>query len=71
MKKIKLIARERIINPATGKCHSDEGLMALNGYYETAPFEVVDDFDPNTIVLKFEEKHPEYHSWNYQIIELD
>ena len=34
MKKICIVARERIINPSTGKSHSDDGLRALDGYFE-------------------------------------
>ena len=34
MKKIRVIARERIVNPETLRVHNDAGRMALNGYYE-------------------------------------
>ena len=34
MKQIKVIARERITDPSTKKIHTDEGLRALDGYYE-------------------------------------
>lgn len=70
MKKIQIIASQRLINPATGKVHSIEGLRARNAYYESLPFEVDDNYDPNTVVLKFEEKYPEYTGWLYKIIEL-
>ena len=34
MKKINIIARQRIIDPYTRKVHNDDGLRALNGYFE-------------------------------------
>jgi hypothetical protein len=42
MKRIKIIARQHIIDPNTGKLHNDQGLMALNGYYESGIIEVED-----------------------------
>lgn len=60
-KHVKLIARERIINPSTGRVHDDIGLRALNGYYES-PFV---EFDSNededeifkTLVLRFKSEY--------------
>lgn len=57
----KLIARERIIDPSTGKIHNDIGLIALNGYYESPVIE----FDSNenedeilrTLILRFESEY--------------
>ena len=57
----KLIAREPIIDPSTGKVHNDNGLIALNGYYES-PFI---EFDSNehedeilkTLILRFKSEY--------------
>lgn len=69
MKKIKVIARERIINPAAQKIFSDAGLMALNGYYENV-FEVDENYNKTTFILELEEKHPELKGRYFKIIEL-
>ena len=70
MKKIGIIARQRIIDPRTMKVHSDAGLRALNGYYED--FVIIEvPFDKTSFILQYEEDHPELKGWNFQIIELD
>ena len=54
MKLIKVIARERIIDPSTKKIHTDEGLRALDGYYEET-IEVDESYDINEGCLKVKE----------------
>ena len=70
MKHIKIIARQRIIDPYTGKIHNDQGLMALNGYYESEIIEVEDSYDKNTVILNFEGLHPEIKADTYEICEI-
>ena len=70
MKKIKLIARQMIINPSTGKVHSDEGLRALNGYFEDIK-EVDETYDEISLILQYEEVYPEIKGWDFQIIEIE
>lgn len=70
MKYIKIIARQRIINPHTGKSHSDQGLMALNGYYESEIIEVGDFYDKTTVISEFENLHPEVKADIYEIREV-
>ena len=69
MKKINIIARQRIIDPYTRKVHNDDGLRALNGYFEDV-VTVDEPFDEITFVLKYEETHPELKGWNFQIAEI-
>lgn len=69
MKKIRVIARERIIDPKTQKVHSDAGLMALNSYYENV-FEVDEAYNKTMFILSLEEKHPELKGRSFEIIEL-
>ena len=71
MKKIQVIAFKRIIDPNTNKVYTVEQLRAVNAYYESIPITVNDNYDSNTIILNFEEKHPEYvGGWLYKIVEL-
>ena len=69
MKTIKIIAREKIINPRTGNVHSDEGLRALDGYFEDIK-EVEDKYNGTSLILQYEELYPEIKGWDFQIIEL-
>lgn len=69
MKTIKVIARERIIDPTTGRCHNDTGLMALNGYYENV-IDVEDDYNKTSLVLYLEETYPELKGRSFEIIEI-
>lgn len=69
MKRVKVIARERIINPTTGRYHDDIGLMALNGYYENV-VDVEDDYNKMSLVLHLEETHPELKGRSFEIIEI-
>lgn len=69
MKTIKIIAREKIINPHTGNVHSDEGLRALDGYFEEIQ-KVEDKYNSTSLILQYEELHPELKGWDFQIIEL-
>jgi hypothetical protein len=69
MKKIRVIARERIINPETRRIHNDAGLMALNGYYENV-FQVDETYNETMFILELEEKYPELKGRSFQITEL-
>lgn len=69
MKKICIVAKERIINPSTGKIHSDDGLRALDGYFEDV-IEVDDNYNEISLLLQYEEEHPEIKGWNFQITEI-
>jgi len=69
MKKIRVIAREMIINPETQKVHNNAGLMALNAYYENV-FQVDEMYNKTMFILELEEKYPELKGRSFQIIEL-
>lgn len=69
MKNIKVIARERIIDPTAGRYHDDTGLMALNGYYENV-IDVEDDYNKTSLVLHLEETYPELKGRSFEIIEI-
>lgn len=70
MKRIRVIARERIINPSTMRIHTDAGLMALNGYWENI-YEVEDDYSQTSFIDDLEGKNPELCGRDFQIIELN
>lgn len=70
MKRIRVIARERIINPSTMRIHTDAGLMALNGYWENV-YEVEDDYSQTSFIDDLEGKNPELCGRDFQIIELN
>ena len=70
MKKYRIIARQRIIDPKTKRVHDDFGLMALNGYYEDI-IEMNEPIDEIMFHLQFEQDLPEYKGWNLQIIEIE
>lgn len=67
MKRICIIARQRIIDPRTKKIHNDDGLRALNGYYEDV-VSVEEPFDEVSFILAYEEEHPDLKGWNFQIL---
>ena len=69
MKRIAVIARQRIIDPKTWKIHTDEGLRALNSYYEDIVI-VEEPFDETTFILQFEAEHPELRGWNFQLCKI-
>jgi len=69
MKKIKIIAREMIINPTTGRVHSDDGLRVLNGYFEDIK-EVAENYDKLSLILQYEEQYPGIKGRNFQITEV-
>ena len=54
MKKYRIIARQRIIDPKTKRVHDDFGLMALNGYYEDI-IEINEPIDEIMFHLQFHE----------------
>ena len=62
MKRIKLIARQRHIEPKTGKRYSDAKLMTVNACYE-------DVFNKTMFLLQFEADHPEMKGWLFEITE--
>lgn len=68
MKRIKLIARQRYIEPNTGKRYSDAKLITVNAYYKDV-FEVPDDFYKTMFLLQFEADHPEMKGWLFEITE--
>lgn len=70
MKKLRVIARQRHIDPKTGKKYSDAKLVTVNAYYEDV-IEVEDSYDKNMLPLQLGEQHPELSGWTFQIIELD
>lgn len=66
MKHIKLVARQKIINPSTGEIYDDNGLRALNGYYEKV-IEIDDSSDVRTVVSDYLDKHPELNGFDIKI----
>ena len=70
MRKIKIIAREKIINPSTRTIHSDEGLRALDAYREEV-LEINENYNEDSVIEMFEEKYPEVKCWNLEIKEID
>ena len=69
MKKIKMVARAMIINPETNRIYTDEGLRALDGYFEDI-VEVEDDYDASELVSSYEELYPELAGRDFQIIDV-
>lgn len=70
MKKYRIIARQRIVDPKKRRIHDDFGLMALNGYYEDI-IESDEPFDESVGFLRFEQEHPECRGWDIQVIEIE
>lgn len=68
MKRIRLIAMKRHLEPKTEKPYSDAKLMTVNAYYEDV-FEVPDDFNKTMFLLQFEADHPEMKGWLFEITE--
>ena len=69
MKKYRVIARAEIIDPITGKLHTDEGLMALDGYREFI-VEAENELDIETLnraIEKFEIENVNKSRWHYTI----
>ena len=68
MKKYRVIARAKIINPITGKLYTDEELMALDGYREfIVEAENLDDTNAfNAAFNRFEEEISN-SNWHYSI----
>ena len=48
--KVKLVARQQIINDFTGNIHDDFGLKALDGYYESDCIEVPETFSEVEVI---------------------
>ena len=68
MKRIRLIARQRHLEPKTGKQYSDAKLMTVNAYYEDV-FEGPEDFNKTMFLLRFEADLPEMNGWLFGIVE--
>lgn len=67
MKTVKVIARDQIINPATGKIYDDEGLHALDGYFEK-DVNVKEPYDEIALVNNIRTKYPKTEYWDFEII---
>lgn len=66
MKKYHFIARQKINNPSTMKIHDDEGLKALDSYYEE--WVISNTAESIEILLsRFEKNHPELAGWDIEI----
>ena len=70
MKKVKIIARQRIINFAESGIHSDEGLRALDSYFEVEKV-VNEDSEKLSLIIQLEEQNPEIKGWDFEIIEKE
>lgn len=57
MKRYRLIARQQIINPQTHRVHDDEGLKALDGYWESPIYEYPNDIDARTVFSELVKKY--------------
>ena len=66
MKKVLIVARERIFKNAGPEVHDDFGLRALNGYYEES-LEVDDSLRNPEIVQQFIERNPQCANWSIEI----
>lgn len=68
--KIKIVGRANIINPRTHKIHDDEGLRALDGFFESPVLEVesMDDKRIKDIIEDMETQHPQLD--NFEIINV-
>lgn len=73
MKKLaNIIARKRIINPATMKIHDDQGLFALDGILygklrECSPSD--DDAEIMQLLInEFEADHPDFFADDYELV---
>ena len=69
MKTVKVIARDRIINPATGERYDDEGLRALNGYFEDY-FHLKEPYNEIALVNEIRTKYPKTEYWDFEIIPI-
>ncbi len=68
MKNIKVIAREKIINPETKQQYDDAGLKALDGYYEEV-VSVDESYDEIAFLQEYAENHPELKERILELIE--
>lgn len=69
--KIRLIARQNIIDSQTGKYFNDKGLLALNGI-EYGPVqetfdETISDELRVSMIREFEKLFPEFHADRYEV----
>ncbi len=71
MKKIKIIARQNILNAYTKKPLDDQGLRALDGYFESELYTVEDSYDADSLIEKFIKAHPEIKADTYTIFEQE
>lgn len=73
MKKIKLVARQDIIDHSTGRIHNDEGLLALDGIRYGKATKIGDNVDPQTVlhqlVQEFYNDNPNWRADRYSLME--
>lgn len=69
VKNIKVIAREKIINPETKQQYDDAGLKALDGYHEDV-ISVDEPYDGTAYLQEYVENHPELKGWSFEFAEL-
>lgn len=71
MKRVRIIARKQIYKGATNKIHDDEGLKALDGYFEGNIWEVDDNFDETALreklIDEFEKNNPDIINFEYEL----
>ena len=70
MKKIKIIARQKIINASTHKLFDDNGLKALDGYFECF-VNAEDEHDIVAIEKQFIKDNPKFTDSNIELVVLD
>lgn len=74
MKRYRLIARQQIINPQTHRVHDDEGLKALDGYWQSQFYEYADNVDPEAVfrglVEKYENSPEAMPNCKYELISI-
>lgn len=74
MKKIKVIGREKIINPRTDCRHDDDGLRALNGIHESEIKECGENSCKvvNELIEKLKKLYPQLQQdGEFEILEID
>lgn len=71
MKKIKIIARQNILNAYTKKPLDDQGVRALDGYFESKLYTVEDSYNADSLIDKFNKDYPEIKADTYTIVEQE
>ncbi len=70
MKTVKIIARQDIINASTHKLFDDDGLKALDSYFECF-VNVEDEHDVVAIEKQFIKDNPKFKDSNIELVVLD